>query len=413
MTDYKSERAGLVKDRAAIVAEASAMATRCKHRSFSESEEVTALHLKGRADRIDQRIAELDADELRRRSTDEKARADRKSSDDAMRKAISELGEGIGGLADDGPDHVGRARVKARTGSWATAVADQMTTMADRLGVKALTTGSIGVPAPLLDEVVELATAPRRITDLLIDRETLPGGNSFNYLRQVTRTNNAAPVADQAVKPTSLFAATEIDDRVRVVAHLSEPFPERYLADYATLSRWLESEMQEGILAAIEGQVVAGDGVGENMVGLTALSGTITVPFSSNMVTTLRKARTTMEQVSETPTAWLFNPADLEAIDLLRADGATGEFLVGGTSPAGSNIFGNLPLVASPRVTAGTAWLGDWRQVRLVVREEMRLDADRSGDRFTRNEVVLRAEGRYGLAWLRPSSFAEVALTGV
>lgn len=41
---------------------------------------------------------------------------------------------------------------------------------------------------------------------------------------------------------------------------------------------------------------------------------------------------------------------------------------------------------------AGTAILGDWRQTRLFIREDVKLDADRPGERFTRNEVVLRVE---------------------
>lgn len=410
---FKAERARLVEQRTQIVTKATDLARTCAGRAFTTGEEVDALDMKRRADDLDRQLADLDAGEQRRRTAAEQTRTDQKSHDDYMRAAIKALGDGLGLPDDDGTgrDAAGRPRSRVKAGSWAGTVADHMVKIAASTGVKALATGSIGVPAPLLDEVVEMATPPRRITDLLIDREALSGGNAYSYLRQVTRTNLARPVADQAVKPTSIYTATEIEDRVRVVAHLSEPFPERFLADYATLTRFLESEMQEGVLAAIEGQVVAGDGVDENMVGLTALSGTVAVPFSSNMVTTLRKARTQMELLSEVPTAWLFNPSDLEAIDLLRADGATGEFLVGGPSPAGSNIFGNLPLVASPRVTAGTAWLGDWRQVRLVVREELRLDADRSGERFTRNEVVMRAEGRYGVAWLRPSAFAEVTLT--
>jgi hypothetical protein len=75
------------------------------------------------------------------------------------------------------------------------------------------------------------------------------------------------------------------------------------------------------------------------------------------------------------------------------------------------NVFGGLPRIASTQVPAGVAILGDWRLARLFVRESMRLDADRSGVSFTRNRVTLRAEGRYGIGYLRPQAFAVLDLT--
>lgn len=67
-------------------------------------------------------------------------------------------------------------------------------------------------------------------------------GNSFSFLRQTVRTNSAAPVADVALKPTSVYSLAEIEDRVRVIAHLSEPVPERYFADLSALEDFLRSE---------------------------------------------------------------------------------------------------------------------------------------------------------------------------
>ncbi|WP_460863212.1 phage major capsid family protein [Rhodococcus aerolatus] len=72
--------------------------------------------------------------------------------------------------------------------------------------------------------------------------------------------------------------------------------------------------------------------------------------------------------------------------------------------------LGTLPKIVSRSVPAGTALLGDFTQLSLFVREDVKLDADRSGANFTRNEVVLRSEGRFGLGVLRPQAFVKVAL---
>jgi hypothetical protein len=47
------------------------------------------------------------------------------------------------------------------------------------------------------------------------------------------------------------------------------------------------------------------------------------------------------------------------------------------------------------------------------VREDARIDADRSGDNFKANLVDVRCEGRYGFACLRPQAFAVLDLTAV
>ncbi|MGE5764564.1 MAG: hypothetical protein ACM3ZF_12015 [Mycobacterium leprae] len=63
--------------------------------------------------------------------------------------------------------------------------------------------------------------------------------NSFAFLHQAVRTTNAAFVADSALKPTSIYTVREVEDRVRVLTHLSEAVPERYLADAPELERFL------------------------------------------------------------------------------------------------------------------------------------------------------------------------------
>lgn len=368
-------------------------------------------------------------DELRRlqRERDDLDREQR------TKEAILELGDAIGldeqqASSADGGRVAGAVKTAPRS-QWASTVAERMGKTASHTGVKALSTGSIDVPAPLANEVVADPHHPRRLVDLLAERQTLAapadsgmgtGGNTFTYLRQTARDNQARPVYDGATKPTSTFTATEMEDRVRVLAHLSEPFPERYLSDYPALTRFLESEMQAGLLDGLESQILRGDGqVDEetgldNMTGLEHLSGTVAVGWQGSVLATLRRARREAEMLGETPTAWVMSPADLEQVDMLRdeAGGAgTGSFLVGTGTTAAANVFGGLPRLASHLVVPGTAYLADWTQLRLVVREQARLDADRSGELFQSNQVQLRCEARYGLAWLRSRAFTVINLT--
>jgi hypothetical protein len=101
------------------------------------------------------------------------------------------------------------------------------------------------------------------------------------------------------------------------------------------------------------------------------------------------------------------HPADAEEFDLAR-EGADGGWLL--AMPPG-NITGGLPLVRSIAVPVGTAVVGDFNQLQLVVREEAKLDVDTSGDRFTKNLARIRLEGRYCGAVLRSTAFCAVDLT--
>ena len=244
--------------------------------------------------------------------------------------------------------------------------------------------------------------------DLLINRKPLEG-NTFNYLRQTVRNNLAAPVADGATKPTSVYTFEEVEDRARVFAHLSEAFPQRYLDDHEEIQRILSSQMAEDLYAVIEEEALTGDGTGEHFTGLANVIGVRAVAWSNSMLETLRKARTTMTTASETPSAWVMNWADLEAIDLTRESGTTGAYMSG----IDDKIFGNLPKVGTSVIPAGFAYLGDWSQTRLYVRDGGRLDADMSGVLFDKNQVKLRYEGRFGFAVLRPAAFAKIDLTAI
>lgn len=294
----------------------------------------------------------------------------------------------------------------AYTKSWAEAAAQRIEKTAASRHVKALTSGSVDIPSMVRVDVSRFPTNPTRLIDLIIDREPITG-NEFAFLRQTVRTNNAAPVADAGTKPTSVFTVTEIEDRARVVAHLSEPVPERLLADHRSLVNFLSSEMGNGVLDALEAQIVSGNATGENMRGILNTVGIAITAFDTDIATSLRKGITAHQIAHEDPNALVLHPSDAEALDLLR-EGASGAFLV---MDAPGNVLANIRRVVSTSVPAGTALLGDWTQVRLFVRQDVTIDADRSGTLFDTNQVKLRGEGRFGIGVLRPAAFRTVATT--
>ncbi|MDX1885821.1 phage major capsid protein [Mycolicibacterium sp. 120270] len=190
----------------------------------------------------------------------------------------------------------------------------------------------------------------------------------------------------------------------------------RLLADYGSLTRWLNSELTEGVLTALEAQVIAGSGTGENMTGVLTVAGSTTVAFATDVVTTLRKGLTALQNLGVQPNAWVLNPADAEAVDLTKEGTGGIGFLTDGYTTGNAlsgNIFGdpNIQRVVSPSVPAGTAILGDWSKIGLWVREGVRVDIGFPDDTFKKNQAVLRGEMRVGAGVLMPPSFAVIDLT--
>lgn len=145
-------------------------------------------------------------------------------------------------------------------GDWATRAADAIwAANGFKNGeVRGITASSIDLPALVLPQVVAMER-PKRIIDLLVDRMESPS-NATEYWQQTVRTNNAAMTADLATKPTSVFTVQPVQDRLRVLAHLSEPIPNRLWLDYSELRQWLITELYQGLLDALEEQVINGDG---------------------------------------------------------------------------------------------------------------------------------------------------------
>jgi HK97 family phage major capsid protein len=232
----------------------------------------------------------------------------------------------------------------------------------------------------------------------------------WRYPRQTVRTNNAAIVAPGGVKPTSIVTTTMIDGALKVFAHISEPVDEYVLGDNAALGRFLESEMRYMLYAAVEGQVLNGSGVGDNLRGILNTSGIQTQAFATDRVTTLRTAILKAENLGHSADLFILHPADWAAIETTR--NASGAFDLGtAVDRAAQKVWGT-QVVISNQTAPGTAVLLDTSVVEL--------DTDLSGvqvkwgaqaDGFVKNEAVVRVEGRFGVSVFQPAGIVKASLT--
>jgi HK97 family phage major capsid protein len=350
-----------------------------------------------------------------------KGEYEKAKASETMKNALTALGEGAPFAGSPNMDTT-HPRVKAAGGSdWGRKVVKAVSGPDGYKGL--LASGTVPLTVPLDPEPVRIGVPTLVLRQLI---PTVTGPSRFSYNRQTTRTNNAAPVARGALKPTSLFQLTRVEDRTRTIAHLSEAISRQDLRDGPSLQRFLDVEMRLGVEMALENQIINGDGTGENMTGIANVSGSQVQAWTTDILTTLRKAKTKLETLSFADgAAYVIHPNDWETIELLADNEA--QYYLGGpvqTVDVNSRRLWGLPVVTTIAQTAGVAHLANFRlATELVVAEDVRFDWSENiydpnalgtgvgASDFQRNMIRFRAEMDAGLKIFQPSAIVEIDLT--
>lgn len=231
----------------------------------------------------------------------------------------------------------------------------------------------------------------------------LHGSPQFSYLRQSVRTNNAAVVAEGAVKPTSVYSVVKIDDQLDVVAHLSEALPRYWIADNAGLQDWLTNELTYGLGRAVEALALA---------TIAGTSGIQTNAYATSPLVTLRKSLTKLEGNGYEPAAFVLHPLDWEAIELAIASTNAIEHMSLPYDPVARRLYG-VPVVITTAATEGlahtladgAAGLDTDGQVAIQWSETS------NADDWSKNLIRARCEGRFATSVFRPMGVVQSDLT--
>jgi HK97 family phage major capsid protein len=242
-------------------------------------------------------------------------------------------------------------------------------------------------------------------------------GNSFYYTRMAGSLDTAAEVADLSLKAQGDAELSDAQVVARTIAHwnkVSRP----QLDDVAGLATTMQTRLVYGCNRRVENAVLAGNGVGQNLLGILNTTGIASVAFSSGIeLLNLPLDGITDILTSEAePNAVVFNPTDWAAIVKRRA-GATdgtwqGEYLVADPGGMAAPTLWGVPVVQSTAMPAGQALVGDFSLgATLFIREGVNFRiSDSDQDDFLRNRITMLAETRVGLAVWQPTCFALVHL---
>jgi hypothetical protein len=233
-----------------------------------------------------------------------------------------------------------------------------------------------------------------------------------SYLRQTSRTNNAAPVAEGALKPTSLYGLSRVQEEARVIAHLSDTVDEYLLSDVAAVEATLTQEMMYGLYRAVEDQIINGTGTAPQLRGLLNTSGILLVSTGTNYLTRIRAAITQLQLNGYVPTRIVLNPSDWATIETATATG--GEYLFhaerGPIDMAQFRLWG-VQVVLSTALAVNTALVLDDNQFYVAAGGPISLKIGQPGDAFQRNQVQFRVEGRFVPVVTQPGAIVKVTLT--
>lgn len=228
--------------------------------------------------------------------------------------------------------------------------------------------------------------------------------NSVNALREASFTNNAAEVAQGALKPESEAEFEQYNVPVQVVAHWLK-VSNQLLADAPAIASYIDTRLRDGLAQRIERQLLLGDGSTPNLSGLTDAGNftAYTATSGDNLADAINRAKYALWATGNAPDTVIVNPADWSAMELAR-ETAGGAYLYGtpGTL-AGTTPFG-VAVVMSNHMTQGSFLIGNLAgSATIYQRAGATVEAGFVNDDFTRNLVTLRAEERLALAVDRPS----------
>jgi HK97 family phage major capsid protein len=306
------------------------------------------------------------------------------------------------------------------------------------MGVKALITGSSDtsggafVQTDVQNILEMLGRRELTVRDLISVRQTQ--SDTVEFVQQTTQLTSAAPVAEATssaapttgassgaaltlaagggYKPEGTMAFQKVTATVKTIAEWV-PATKRGLADAGQLRGMIDDELRADLAEEEEDQIINGSGSGENLTGILATSGIQNQAWTTDLLTTIRKAKTKTRTVGRVaPNGFVVNPEDAERLDLLKGTSNDYFYGPGPFAAAGIRTVWGVPIVESEAVAAGVGIMGDFTKAVLWDREQASITAtDSHADFFIRNLVAILGEERVAFGVTRPKAFVNVDLT--
>lgn len=266
--------------------------------------------------------------------------------------------------------------------------------------------GGVGsaIQTTRLPGVLDIPQRPLTIRSLLAQGNM--DGNTIEWIREHSRTNSAAPVAEGAAKPQSDFRLELVNSSAKVIAHTMK-VSRQALSDVAALRSMIDNRLSYGLDLVEENQLLNGDGTGQNLAGIIPQATAFVTPLAGADSQSIDKIRLMALQAALAllpADGIVMNPADWAWIELLKD--SQGRYIIGNPQGSiGATLWG-LPVVPSMAMTIDKVLVGAFKTgAQIFDRWETAIETGYENDDFTKNLVTILAEKRLALATYRTGAF--------
>jgi HK97 family phage major capsid protein len=281
--------------------------------------------------------------------------------------------------------------------------------LVDVKDITSLTTDAAGSAGALIQAdrrglQVELPQRRLTVRSLLLPGNT--ASNSIEYEQEKLFTNNAAPVAEGALKPQSELQFEDKVATVRTIAHWMRTSVQ-ILADAPALRSIIDQRLRYGLASVEEAQLLNGSGTGQNILGLVTAATAYAAPGSLTATSQIDIIRLMILQAALAeypPNGIVMNPIDMAAIEMAK-DG-DGRYLIGNPQGTINKTLWGLPVVETQAMGVDKALVGAFNlAAQIFDRQDATVDVSTEDqDNFVKNKVTIRAEERLALAIYRPQA---------
>ncbi|MCF7541822.1 phage major capsid protein [Pseudomonas petrae] len=274
---------------------------------------------------------------------------------------------------------------------------------------------SAGLVAPQYDPVIQ--GAPRQ--NLLI-RDLIPTtpvtGQAFTYFRELLHTMGAGMVPEGDVKPTSNVTFEQVTDTIKKIA-VWMPVTDEALDDVPQLYSYIQELLRYDLELKREGQILKGDGTGNNLNGIMTQATTFDPDLSKTGDTAIDTVRRAIYQARKQsklpPDAVVMSDLDWMNIELQKD--ADNRYLFANLQGLVTPVLWGRPVVASDSMdegdgttTGGEFLTGSFQQgARIYDRMSYIVKIGMINDDFIRNQRAILVEERLGLAVRKKFAFVK------
>jgi HK97 family phage major capsid protein len=273
-----------------------------------------------------------------------------------------------------------------------------------------LTSPSGGTHGLLPEQLGALITQPVRDLSVALRVATVATTTSNEYRIPLVKGDaGAAWIAEGAEITAADADFDEIVVRPAKVGGLS--IISRELAEDSAPSA--QQLVGEGLAQSIATKVDAaffGNAVTNGPSGLLSVTGVSTVDTGATITSTdvFAEALSKAETVGAVVTAFVAHPDTVLALAKIKKQTGSNEPLLGydASQPTQRQVLG-VPLIPSPAVAAGDVWAIPQAKVLVVLRDDVRLDVDRSRY-FESDRIGIKATMRVGVAFPHPAAIVRL-----